>query len=266
VTTRPEDLAGTAYWDRVWASRRRRSLGRLSYFSHMMGRLFARYTPPGAMVLEIGCGDSAWVPFLAARGCRVWGIDYSPAGLALVDARLRASGLSARLVQGDALGPNDLPTAAFDLVYSLGVVEHFRDPVPVLRRFAEYTRPGGLVLTLVPNLSGIWGSLQARLDRSVYDVHVPHDAARLDRIHADAGMRAVEPAHYVGVFGLSLLHSPRLAARAPRVAACLTGAGWITQQAIAWPSAVLLGRHADSARTSSHIVGVYARGVGGTAA
>jgi len=257
--SRPGDLAGASYWDAVWSRRKPPRVGHLSYFSHVMRRLLAPYARPGAHVLEIGCADSAWVPHLAACGCDVWGIDYSPGGLALVGERLRASRLSAHLIEGDALGSNPLPKAAFDLVYSLGVVEHFRDPVPVLRRFAEYARPGGRVLTLVPNLVGIWGMLQARVDRSVYDMHVLYDAGRLDRIHLDAGLRPVDPAHYVGVFGLTLLHSPRLAARAPRLAECVSGACWIGQQIIAWPPGLLLGQHANFRWTSSHIVGAYTR-------
>jgi len=256
---RPPDLAGSAYWDRVWARRRVRRAGRFSYFSHALNRLFTQYARPGERVLEIGCADSAWVPHLSARGCDVWGIDYSPGGLELVEERLRASGGRARLVEGDALGSNGLPTNTFDLVYSLGVVEHFSEPLHAVRRFAAYARPGGLVLTLVPNLAGIWGQLQSRLDAEVFALHVPYDRKTLDGVHAAAGLQPIAPARYLGVIGLTLLHSPTFAARAPRLSACATAAAWITQQAIAWPAGLVLGRYAESAWASSHVVGVYAR-------
>jgi hypothetical protein len=111
----------------------------------------------------------------------------------------------------------------------------------------------------VPNLAGLWGALQARLDADVYAMHVPYDRASLDRLHTDAGLRPVAPAAYMGILGLTLLHSPPLAARAPRLSACATGAAWVAQQAITWPAGLLFGRYAESAWASSHLVAVYRR-------
>jgi SAM-dependent methyltransferase len=48
---------------------------------------------------------------------------------------------------------SDLPR--FDLVYSLGVIEHFSDPLPMIRRHVELAKPGGLVVLGVPSLLGI---------------------------------------------------------------------------------------------------------------
>jgi SAM-dependent methyltransferase len=52
------------------------------------------------------------------------------------------------LVQADACHTN-LPAASFDCVFSMGLLEHFSDPKPVLAESARLLRPGGLQFALI---------------------------------------------------------------------------------------------------------------------
>jgi len=61
----------------------------------------------------------------------------------------------------------------FDLVVSFGVVEHFEDTAHCLKSCAAFVKPGGLLLTLIPNIPSIIGFIQKFVDKYVYDVHVP---------------------------------------------------------------------------------------------
>jgi SAM-dependent methyltransferase len=54
-----------------------------------------------------------------------------------------------RLIRGDALA-TPFGDASFDLVYHQGLLEHFRDPLRLLRENHRLVRPGGLLLVDVP--------------------------------------------------------------------------------------------------------------------
>jgi SAM-dependent methyltransferase len=257
------DRAGAAYWDRFWRRRRLTGLAtRASYFHHRLIALLAAHAAPGATVLEVGCGGSVWLPALARRGAACWGVDYSRAGLQLLERTLRRQAVAATLVEGDVLDPALLGDRRFDLVYSVGLVEHFSPPDALLRRLAGLLAPGGALVTLVPNFTGLWGRLQRRLDRPVYDTHVIYTPAALDRAHAGAGLAAAEPARFFGGFAPLVVNAGRAMSRLPHpVALGLLASGWGAQQAVAWATHLLHVRE-DSASRSGYIAGVYRAGPG----
>jgi SAM-dependent methyltransferase len=47
-----------------------------------------------------------------------------------------------------------LPASAYDIVVSLGVIEHFNDPTAVVARHIELLKPGGVLILEVPNMAG----------------------------------------------------------------------------------------------------------------
>jgi 2-polyprenyl-6-hydroxyphenyl methylase/3-demethylubiquinone-9 3-methyltransferase len=159
--------------------------------------LFARFLPDAdaaPAVLELGCGASRWMPYLAVRhGCRVTGLDYEPGAAELARANLRGAGVEGQVLCRDAFasrGNEDL-TDRFDLVYSWGLLEHFADVVSCLRAICRYLRPGGVMLTTVPNLQGVNWALQRLGDLSVLQTHVIYDAARLRERHEEAGLQTL---------------------------------------------------------------------------
>ncbi len=119
------DLAGRAYWDSIWGRTGHGGAGRLSFFHHAFRRVLDRYVRRGTTVCEVGCADSIWVPYLIGRGAEVTGLDYSEAGMRRLRESLLARGLSATLLGGDLLGEEPFGGRQFDVLYSLGLVEHF---------------------------------------------------------------------------------------------------------------------------------------------
>lgn len=258
--TKPDvDLAGHAYWEDVWERTGQHSVGQFSYFHHALARLFRRHVTRGAQICEVGCADSAWIPYFIDQGMRVSGIDYSEKGVARLQRALERRGLSANLIAADMLDPAARPTAANDLVFSLGLVEHFRDPGAILRPMRDLLRDGGVLVTVVPNLLGLWGFLEGRVAPEVLAVHVLYSPPDLDAIHRQAGFEALEPARHFGTFGPLMMNVPSIERRYPRTYRFGTGCLWLLEQAVAWPLGTTLGRRSETRLLSSHIVGVYRR-------
>jgi 2-polyprenyl-6-hydroxyphenyl methylase/3-demethylubiquinone-9 3-methyltransferase len=158
--------------------------------------LFDRFggVAPRSRVLEIGCGRSRWLPFLAReRGLEVSGVDIEPFAAELASANLLACGAAGEILCRDAfaLSRNEDLLDRFDLVYSTGVMEHFDDVVDRLAVLARYLRPGGRILTTVPNLHGVNWALQRLADRETLEMHVVYDPARLQRAHESAGFLTI---------------------------------------------------------------------------
>jgi ubiquinone/menaquinone biosynthesis C-methylase UbiE len=103
----------------------------------------------GRRVMEVGAGSGRDLLELASEGAIGVVLDYSPASLALVQRQARERGIPVHLVQADALA---LPfrDGTFDVVFHQGLLEHFRDPDPLLRENARVTARGGRVIVDVP--------------------------------------------------------------------------------------------------------------------
>jgi SAM-dependent methyltransferase len=100
-------------------------------------------------VLEVGAGSGRDSLVLAREGAITIVLDYSPASLGLVQQQARAQQLPVHLVRADALAM-PFRDGAIDVVFHQGLLEHFRDPRPLLRENARITRRGGRVIVDVP--------------------------------------------------------------------------------------------------------------------
>lgn len=103
----------------------------------------------GARVLEVGAGSGRDTLGLVRAGATGVVLDYSPASLALVGEQARRQGLEVHLVQADALAM-PFREGTFEVVFHQGLLEHFRDPQPLLTENARVTRRGGRVVVDVP--------------------------------------------------------------------------------------------------------------------
>ncbi len=162
---------------------------------------------PGHM-FELGCGGSAVLARFAQRGWRVGGIDFSAESIAVLQGYLKRAGLDAgsRFIVGDVFDADSAPASgSADLMLSAGFLEHFADPAPILAKWSEVLKPGGLVLSAVPNLVSLNARLLERHDPKSWRQHVPFDAAQIDAMHKRAGLEIVQPAHYAGRYDIHML-------------------------------------------------------------
>lgn len=101
--------------------------------------------PRGLRFLEVGAGTGREGHRLAERGAQVTLLDISWEALALS----RTVSTLPHFVRGDALRA-PFADGSFDFVYHQGLMEHFRDPLPLLRENHRLLKPGGYLLVDVP--------------------------------------------------------------------------------------------------------------------
>ena len=136
------------HWESYWKSHQ--DLDRTYSTGGRLAREIAREGPvAGRTVLEVGAGSGRDSLALARDGAIAIVLDYSPASLRLVQQQARSLGVPVHLVHADALAM-PFRDGAIDVVFHQGLLEHFRDPLPLLRENARITRRGGCTIVDVP--------------------------------------------------------------------------------------------------------------------
>jgi SAM-dependent methyltransferase len=220
-TTAPSGaLLESAYWDQHWARARKATpstdLGwvRGNYGYTVLDALLRRLLPvdPDRTFIELGSGPGRWlVYFHRTFGYRVAGCDDSPEGCDIARATLAATGIDGTIVEGDFFKLS----GAYDVVFSAGVIEHFEDPSVPVAAFARLLRPGGFLVTSVPNLGGVNGFYHRVLKPQTFSTHTRITLPQLRGWHTALGLTERLATSY-GSF--SLLRMPGNAfAHRPRV-------------------------------------------------
>jgi len=163
----PDDEKAIARtWSSYWRSHSARA-AEWDSLSHLIFLTLRRETGgfAGKAVLETGCGTGRISSRIAREGARVTCLDVAPEALEL--ARQELEGVaSARLVLGSVLAlPRD---AAFDVVWSAGLLEHFSvaDQRKALEESLSVLSPGGNVIALTPYAgSFVYRAAKAFLER-----------------------------------------------------------------------------------------------------
>ena len=160
-------------------------------------RYLAPLLPPRGTAVEVGAGSGRLLIRLGAlRPYRLVALDYAVYAMRAVRENARRARREVGLALGDARA---LPfaDASLDVVLSGGLLEHFREPRPVLAEMSRILRPGGLFYAdIVPRKVSLyrWAE-RARMQRSehlaegIFESDLPRSAwARLIR---DSGLRDV---------------------------------------------------------------------------
>lgn len=115
-------------------------------------------------VLDVGCASGYLAQALVERGCTVSGVEYDAA--AAEEARPHLQ----QLVVGDLEQLDlvaELGRGEFDVVVFGDVLEHLRDPLPVLRQARDLLAPGGYVVISIPNVAH--GAVRLQLLQGRFD-------------------------------------------------------------------------------------------------
>jgi 2-polyprenyl-3-methyl-5-hydroxy-6-metoxy-1,4-benzoquinol methylase len=112
--------------------------------------VLARMVEPGHRVLELGTGPGTVTRILHSKGCKVTGVEMDTETLAT------CAPFCERTVQANLEEPHWAAALAgekFDVIICADVLEHLRDPRPLLNQLPLFLKSGGSVLMSLPNAS-----------------------------------------------------------------------------------------------------------------
>jgi len=199
----PTGVTTKEYWNKYWGADKPRypnydKSGGLfhSYdllLSDCIPKTRARLGSRPLKLVDCGCGEGLILRFVSEQhaGVEAWGIEYSDA---IERARRMGEelGHDFHLVKGDlfevcrtgSVGP-------FEMLISLGLIEHFEDPGSVLTQLARIVSPGGCIITVIPNFAGPFDFFWRLFDPANYRHHVRISHSRLLDIHRALGLEDV---------------------------------------------------------------------------
>lgn len=207
-----KNLTDKTYWEDTYKYRSSQSALNVHGISNYVNRLILRKLLETNMenkrILEMGAGDSVWLPYLAKQfpSSQFVGIDYTESGCSLLSERAHRVGANIEVIHEDMFVENSRLHGTFDIAISFGVVEHFDDLGYVLASKKRYLKPGGVMFTLIPNLAGVLGTLVRMWNREVYDKHNPHDWISFLRGHQQTGLEVISGG-YLGSNNFGVLSS-----------------------------------------------------------
>jgi 2-polyprenyl-3-methyl-5-hydroxy-6-metoxy-1,4-benzoquinol methylase len=216
------DKAGQDYWNQTWDDYPLPSVWDVDskrLLNHVEREFFlwiARTleglgkTGPSVHLVEVGCARSRALPVLAKRlGLSVAGIDYSPNGCEQTRAMMNREGVSGEVYCSDIFAVPASLKGGFDVVVSFGLIEHFSNTNEIVSALAGLLKPGGVILTNIPNMRGTIGFVQKILNRRIYDIHVPLTPSQVKSAHEAAGLSVIEAGYFLSSnFGVVNLGDP----------------------------------------------------------
>ncbi|MEK7083487.1 MAG: class I SAM-dependent methyltransferase, partial [Patescibacteria group bacterium] len=100
----------------------------------------------GKIVLDAGCGTGELAYLIAKKGAKqVIGVDYSQEAIALAERTYRMPNL--KFICNDI----DSIKGRFDVITTLGTIEHTDDPLSVLKRLKNMLMQKGSLIVTCPN-------------------------------------------------------------------------------------------------------------------
>ncbi len=167
-------LTGQTFWEDYWEGKPgQKSKKKTSLAVRELLKTFDRFLPAtkGLTILEVGGAYGEYLLYLTRRfDYKAYSLDYSHIGNEQTLETFSKAGLPVEVFERDLFSDNsDLPQ--FDIVYSLGFIEHFDEPEKVVAKHLDLLKPGGILLLGVPNYAGIYQPVLKRLAPSIAQTH-----------------------------------------------------------------------------------------------
>lgn len=122
-------------------------------------------------IFEVGCAPGNYlISFFKRFGYIPYGIDYSEQGAKKTQENLKAQHIPGEIWQQDFFDNAWCAenTEKYDVVFSLGFIEHYDDPSDAIARHFQLTKPSGTVIFTIPNLHNINSFF---VPKAILDIH-----------------------------------------------------------------------------------------------
>jgi len=104
-------------------------------------RYLKKFLPPGASILDFGCGQGIFLKIAQKFGYQAFGYDIDPKANA------------------DFYSLKEIPNRFFDAVVCFDVIEHVDDPQKILKNIGRKLKSNGLLFLTTPNRLGLAGRI-----------------------------------------------------------------------------------------------------------
>jgi len=176
------DKAGEDYWSKEWSNYKipdfntitaRKAANYIPWSYHeLFTQIFGQEELRGKSILELGCGNSAWLAYFNKEwGLEVSGLDYSEEGCTKSRYILDQANVKGNVILADMFDAPEELVGKFDIVCSFGVIEHFEDTTGAIKAASIFLKPGGKLITTVPNHNGITGFFQKTFSKEIFNIH-----------------------------------------------------------------------------------------------
>lgn len=108
----------------------------------------APFFPSGDVIIDLGCGDGAWLDGVHHRYRRAIGFDSSTRRQQQLTNPIN----SWEFVQSDLNLEIPLPDASVDAARANQVIEHIENPITFMGEIHRVLRPGGVFVATTPNI------------------------------------------------------------------------------------------------------------------
>ena len=133
-------------------------------------------------ILELGCGTGYFLRWFQKKGYEnLYGLDY----VTVLLEKLKEKGI--HVINSSFEDYNAIPNEQFDLVFSDGVFEHYKDPEKILEKVSRLTK--AYFITIVPRPTW-WNKLQTLILRPPKEYH--KNTEEWIAIHKGLGFQSVD--------------------------------------------------------------------------
>ncbi len=118
----------------------------------------------GTEILELGGAPGGYAAYFHKKfGYNITVMDYSDVGIEKTIENFKLLGIQGGVIKRDFLEGEKSKEKKYDIVYSLGVIEHFDNMLSIVKKHLIFLKKGGILMIGVPNFLGINKYLMKRL-------------------------------------------------------------------------------------------------------
>jgi SAM-dependent methyltransferase len=151
----------------------------------------------GKKILEVGSGSGSDCITLAKLGGQCFALDFSPEASKTCQRLAQKAKVKLKTIVADC---RQIPARSdyFDLVFSVGLMEHFKKPIPLLKEQLRVLKRGGLLLVDVPQKYHLYTfvkHLRMKFNRHPFGWETEYSVSDLKRFGRQLKLK---PIHFYG--------------------------------------------------------------------
>jgi 2-polyprenyl-3-methyl-5-hydroxy-6-metoxy-1,4-benzoquinol methylase len=176
------------YWDNFWMHLSLPCRVDENFSNDLnISEFLKQYVPSGEnrkIALEVGCAPGKWMIFLNDElQYSVEGCEYLESAVKITRQNLEMNNIDNAVIhQGDFLS-YDFGKNQYDVVISLGFIEHFTNPESVVEKMCTILKKGGILIIGIPKFTGLNYYIAKYVDKKLKNKLLPAHNLKIMHLH-----------------------------------------------------------------------------------